>query len=271
MFVKKKRRKKPEGEGAPAPEKPSLSHFHYGNITELGAAGQFVTSLDSSGSVSLRVSNRVYRIKLTCHIQVGLGTSQTNADSQQNPVHNASHQNLCCGNETTRQQLCKSDLDVANLRPAPEQGCGKQTPSAGKLSFRANFLYAPNIKMQRGLRPRTVHNFGTRVWRTNAQWQLPETNVFRRRKNQILPLRCGSPNASTKAAHRPRSPPPPHSDIRHIQQTRSEKQSPSAWRSPSAVPSERRPQACRVKITSTKLLTNRFVSTTKNPMKCAVN
>ena len=42
------------GEGAPAPEKPSLSHFHYGNTTELGAAGQFVTSLDMSGSERLR-------------------------------------------------------------------------------------------------------------------------------------------------------------------------------------------------------------------------
>ena len=52
LFVKKKEEgKKPEGQGAPAPEKPSLSHFHYGNTTELGAADQFVTSLDSSGSV----------------------------------------------------------------------------------------------------------------------------------------------------------------------------------------------------------------------------
>jgi hypothetical protein len=42
---------KTEGEGAPAPENPSLSHFHYGNTTELGAADQFKTSLDSSGSV----------------------------------------------------------------------------------------------------------------------------------------------------------------------------------------------------------------------------
>jgi len=51
LFVKTKNKKeKPEGEGAP-PEKPSLSHFHYGNTTELGAAGQFVTSLDLSGSV----------------------------------------------------------------------------------------------------------------------------------------------------------------------------------------------------------------------------
>jgi len=45
------KKKKPEREGTPAPEKPSLIHFHYGNTTELGAAGQFVTSLDSSGSV----------------------------------------------------------------------------------------------------------------------------------------------------------------------------------------------------------------------------
>jgi len=51
LFVKKKRKENPEGEDAPAPEKPSLSHFHYGNTTKLGAAGQFVTSLDSSGSV----------------------------------------------------------------------------------------------------------------------------------------------------------------------------------------------------------------------------
>jgi len=41
-------------QGAPAPKKPSLSHFHYGNSTERGAAGQVVTSLDSSGSVRLR-------------------------------------------------------------------------------------------------------------------------------------------------------------------------------------------------------------------------
>jgi len=51
VCLKKKRRKKPEGEGAPAPVKPNFSHFYYGNTIELGAAGQFVTSLDSSGSV----------------------------------------------------------------------------------------------------------------------------------------------------------------------------------------------------------------------------
>ena len=44
-------KKKEKGEGTLAPEKPSLAHFHYGNTTELGAAGKFVTSLDSSGSV----------------------------------------------------------------------------------------------------------------------------------------------------------------------------------------------------------------------------
>jgi len=51
LVCKKEKKENPEGEGAPAPEKPSLSHFHYGNTAELGAAGQFVTSLDSSGSV----------------------------------------------------------------------------------------------------------------------------------------------------------------------------------------------------------------------------
>jgi len=45
--------KKPEGEGAPVPEKSSLAHSHYGDTTGLGAAGQFVTSLDLSGSVRL--------------------------------------------------------------------------------------------------------------------------------------------------------------------------------------------------------------------------
>ena len=54
FFVKIKIKKEnPIAECTPAPEKPSLSHFHYGNTTELGATGQFVTSLDSSGSVRL--------------------------------------------------------------------------------------------------------------------------------------------------------------------------------------------------------------------------
>jgi len=48
-------------------------------------------------------------------------------------------------------------------------------------------------------------------------------NVFRRRKNWILPLRCGSPNASTEVVHRPGSRSPLHFDIRNIQQIRSEK------------------------------------------------
>jgi len=40
-----------------------------------------------------------------------------------------------------------------------------------------------------------------------------EKNVFRRRKNQMLPLRCGSPNASPEVVHRPRSGSPLHFDI----------------------------------------------------------
>jgi len=51
LVCKKEEGKKPAGEGAPAPEKPGLSHFHYEGTIGLGAAGQFVMSLDSSGSV----------------------------------------------------------------------------------------------------------------------------------------------------------------------------------------------------------------------------
>jgi len=59
--LKKKKKRKLEGEGAPSPEKPSLSHFAYENSTELGPPGQFVTSLDSSGSVRLRTG--ILRVK----------------------------------------------------------------------------------------------------------------------------------------------------------------------------------------------------------------
>jgi len=42
-------KKRNQVEGAPAPEKTSLSHFHYGNTNELGAAGQLVT-VDPQGA-----------------------------------------------------------------------------------------------------------------------------------------------------------------------------------------------------------------------------
>jgi len=42
---KRKKVRTNEGESAPAPEKPSLSLFQHGNSTELGTAGQFLTSL----------------------------------------------------------------------------------------------------------------------------------------------------------------------------------------------------------------------------------
>ena len=41
-------------------------------------------------------------------------------------------------------------------------------------------------------------------------------NVFRRRKNRILPLRCGFPNTSPEVVHRPRSRSPLQFDIRNI-------------------------------------------------------
>ena len=41
-------------------------------------------------------------------------------------------------------------------------------------------------------------------------------NVFQRRKNRNLPLRCGSPNTSPKVLHRSRSQSPLHFDMRNI-------------------------------------------------------
>ena len=94
-----------------------------------------------------------------------------------------------------------------------------------------------------------------------------ETRFFPRKS----PLRIGSPNASTEVVHRPKSPSPLHFDIWNIWQIRSGKSFPSARRLLSAALLGRWPQVCRVKITFTKLPTNRFVSRTQNSMKCVVN
>jgi len=52
LLCKKQKKKKPEEGRRTCTRAPSLSYFHHENITELIAAGRFVTSLDSSGSVS---------------------------------------------------------------------------------------------------------------------------------------------------------------------------------------------------------------------------
>ena len=43
--------------------------------------------------------------------------------------------------------LRSNKSNINQPSPALKQGCGKQTPSAGKLFNRANWLYVPNIKM----------------------------------------------------------------------------------------------------------------------------
>jgi len=55
LVCKKKKRENPK-EKAQLHQRTSHSYFHYGNVTELIAAGQFMTSLDSSGSVKLRTT-----------------------------------------------------------------------------------------------------------------------------------------------------------------------------------------------------------------------
>jgi len=103
--------------------------------------GSVQLNLSTCGKVGLQGRELVYTL------EVGLGISQTNADSQWNPVYNAFHPNFCCRNETIRRYFCTRDLDAENLWPALEQGCGKQTPCARNLFFRANLLYVLNVKM----------------------------------------------------------------------------------------------------------------------------
>jgi len=98
-----------------------------------------------------------------------------------------------------------------------------------------------------------VHNFGTCIWRTEAQWRLPEKKRvstqeksdfviplhhgkirFFLRQNmfffRIFPSRICSPSASTEVVHRPRSQSPLHFVIRNIKQIRTKNQLPVASR-----------------------------------------
>jgi len=105
---------------------------------------------------------------------------------------------------------------IRTIRKSAARWRGRRARGYRKLILRANLLYVPNIKMQRRLRSRSVHNFCTCAWRMHARWQNPEKKVFRRRINRILPLHFISPSASTEVVHRPRSQSPLHFDIRNI-------------------------------------------------------
>ena len=51
-----------------------------------------------------------------------------------------------------RRYYFEGGLDVANMRPALEHGCGKQTPSARMLFSRVNLLYVLHVTTWRSLR-----------------------------------------------------------------------------------------------------------------------
>ena len=79
---------------------------------------------------------------------------------------------------------------------------------------------------------------------------------FARRKNRNMALRSAFVFASNQKVHRPRFQSPLHFDVRNIQQIRSEKQFPSAWRLLSAALLERWPQVCRRSAASRSRLRN---------------
>ena len=91
---------------------------------------------------------------------------------------------------------------------------------------------------------------------------------FASRKNRDLALHSGSLYIKVQ---RPRSKSLPNFDIENIWQIRSEKSFSSARRLLPADMLERWPHVCCVKITFTLLLTDCFVSTATNSMKCVVN
>ena len=101
-------------------------------------------------------------------------------------------------------RYCTRDLDTANMRPALEQGCGKQTPSAGKL-LSGRICYVFLISKCRGDRDLGLCTtsglaFGEPQRNDKFRFFLRRNTFFFRKS----PLRCGSPNASPEVVHRPR-------------------------------------------------------------------
>jgi len=116
-----------------------------------------------------------------------------------------------------------------------------------------------------------VNWLGTRVWNTAAQWKIPIFPAAKHGFSRKSPLRSSSPYASTQNVHRPGSRSPLQFDMRNIYQFRTKDCFPSARRLLFAEMFERWPHIFRVKIVSTLLPKNSFVSTLKNSMKCLVN
>jgi len=147
---------------------------------------------------------------------VGLGISRTNADSQWNQVYNAFHRNFCCG---TKRFVC-STVNVILTR----QTCGQRSSRAAESKRRAlgNCFFEQICYMFLISKCRGDSDLG--LWTTSGlafgepqhSGDFRKKNVFRRRKNRILPLPWFSPNASPEVVHRARSESPLHFDIRKI-------------------------------------------------------
>jgi len=100
------------------------------------------------------------------------------------------------------------------MRPALEQGCGKQTQSAKKLFFRANLLYVLISRCRRDWDLGLCTTSGLALGEPQRNGKIRfflRPNTFFSRKS---PLRCGSPNASPEVVHRPRSQSPLNFDFR---------------------------------------------------------
>ena len=108
---------------------------------------------------------------------MGSGVSQTNPNSQWNPVYKVFHRICCC--KTKR--FVSSNVSVILAR----QTCGQRSSTSARskrqaldiLFLWANLPYVPNIQMYRTLPSRFVHFWGICEKRTAVQCQ---TSIFPR-------------------------------------------------------------------------------------------
>jgi len=157
------------------------------------------------------------------HLKVGLSISQTNADSEWNPVYNAFHRFFVV--ETKR--FVGSFVNVILTR----QTCGQRSSRAAESKRWALGSYFPERICDMFLmsKCRGDRDLGLCIFSILAKGEALRNGDFRkktcfaRRKNRNLALRSASLFVSTQKMHKPRSLSPLHFDIRNISQIRSGK------------------------------------------------
>jgi len=151
---------------------------------------------------------------------VGLGYSRTNSNSE----YFFNLQSISSDPSLWKRKVVdspKRDLDMANMRPALEQGCGQQTPRASILFFHTNLLYVFKSKCKGEFDLGLCTTLGlakTKLLRDDDFEHILRPNTF---FNQKSPC-SGILSASPKVVHRAILNIPLHFDIQKLYQIRTE-------------------------------------------------